>query len=961
MTTPISGPLNLQPVPCHQGWTGLLDALLQGVMLVDAKGKYLEVNQAGTRILGMDRESFLSSILPAPWSNVFTTDGTVLAPEDFPGQVVLRTGTPVPRKALRCNRADGSTLWIEVSAAPLQGGGALVSFNDITEQWDQSRRLEHLTELQAALSQVNQAILRSPTRETLLDKICEVMVEVGKFAMSWISWNDPETNEVRVISKYADPNGYLDSLQAGSDDTTLGRGWTGTAIREEQTWVVNDFLGSSSMSPWLDIARRSGFAASASVPIRKGGKVCGSLMVYATEKDYFGVQEIKLLEEAAGDVTFALDTLELAAKHKQDEEALKESEFLFRESQQAAAIGSYKADFLEGKWESSEVLDSIFGITQSYDRTIQGWLEIVHPDDRAMMIKYLQDEVITGRKPFAKEYRICRKIDGVTRWVYGHGEIKFGEDGQAISLIGTIQDITERKQTEEYRRVSEEKFNKVFQMIPYAIDLVRTTDRVCIGINEAFTHLYGYQPEDFVGKPLLPADMDLWVDLADRDRFMAHLKEHGETLGFEAHLRRKDGSIFLAELSSSYLEIDGKPYHISISRDITGRKQVEEQQRQLQAQLQQAQKMESLGLLAGGVAHDINNVLGAILGMATANIEAQPVGSPAYRAFDTISQAAVRGGKMVKALLSFARQNPTEEHQLDMNVILREEVRLLERTTLSKINLEMDFAENLRPILGDASALTHAFMNLCVNAVDAMPENGILTLRSQNIDNDWIEVMVEDTGTGMPKEVLEKAMDPFFTTKEIGKGTGLGLSMAYSTVKAHHGQLQIQSELGKGTRVRMRFPACKPLAKVSGSVAEPRSQPSTEGLSVLFIDDDELVQSSTQAILAVLGHSATAALSGEEALGKIEGGLQPDVVILDINMPGLGGAGTLPRLRALLPKVPVLLSTGRIDQTALDLASAHPGVTLLSKPFSMKELQQQLKILGLGKAAKQGITQFGQT
>jgi len=200
----------------------------------------------------------------------------------------------------------------------------------------------------------------------------------------------------------------------------------------------------------------------------------------------------------------------------------------------------------------------------------------------------------------------------------------------------------------------------------------------------------------------------------------------------------------------------------------------------------------------------------------------------------------------------------------------------------------------------------------------------------------------------MSKEVLEKAIDPFFTTKVVGKGTGLGLSMVYSSVRAHHGQLEIQSEPGHGTRVRMRFPACQVLAQVPVPEAVPRSQPSAGGVTVLLVDDDELIQSSMQEILAILGHSVTAALSGEEALGEIEAGFQPDVVILDMNMPGLGGVGTLPRLRALLPRVPVLLSTGRIDQVALDLASAHPGVTLLPKPFSMKELQQHLEILGPG-------------
>ena len=230
--------------------------------------------------------------------------------------------------------------------------------------------------------------------------------------------------------------------------------------------------------------------------------------------------------------------------------------------------------------------------------------------------------------------------------------------------------------------------------------------------------------------------------------------------------------------------------------------------------------MESLGTLAGGVAHDMNNVLGAILGLASAHIGTQPYGSPLHQALGTICKATERGGKTVKSLLSFARQSPVENGRLDMNAILKEEVALLERTTLAKVRLEIDLEANLRPILGDASALTHAFMNLCVNAVDAMPENGTLTLHTRNVDNDWIEVVVEDNGTGMSKEVLEKAMEPFYTTKETGQGTGLGLSMVFSTVKAHRGQMSIESELGKGTRVMMRFPACEHEAPVQDAALE---------------------------------------------------------------------------------------------------------------------------------------------
>jgi two-component system, cell cycle sensor histidine kinase and response regulator CckA len=409
-----------------------------------------------------------------------------------------------------------------------------------------------------------------------------------------------------------------------------------------------------------------------------------------------------------------------------------------------------------------------------------------------------------------------------------------------------------------------------------------------------------------------------------------------------------DGTVFWVHLDMIATQSsEGVPVFRLVIIDITERKRTEDQQRRLvEIQHQQGQKLESMGSLAGGVAHDMNNVLGAILGLASANLHLQPVGSPGYRAFDTIAKAAVRGAKLVGSLLTFVRQKPTEKRELDLNAILQEEVRFLECTTLAKVRLVMDLASDLRPIRGDASALLHAFMNLCVNAVDAMPVSGTLTLRTRNTDEGWAEVDVQDTGTGMPKEILAKALDPYFTTKEMG--TGLGLSIVYSLVKAYHGEMELLSEPGQGTCVRMRFPSVASLPAVDAPAVVHVMASASGALQVLVVDDDELIQSSMQMILETLGHTATQVMSGEEALARLEAGFAPDVVILDMNMPGLGGAGTLPRLRALRPAVPVLLTTGRVDQTTLRLAKDHPGVTLLSKPFNLDELQTALESLRQG-------------
>jgi PAS domain S-box-containing protein len=463
--------------------------------------------------------------------------------------------------------------------------------------------------------------------------------------------------------------------------------------------------------------------------------------------------------------------------------------------------------------------------------------------------------------------------------------------------------------------------------------------------NERLFEMYGLDPRNCVASyPCWSRDVLHPEDFSATEEAIQAAIAGQRPFDLEFRIIRPDGAVrFIRSDGQVLRDAGGRAVRIiGINRDRTREVEAEAEQRRLQAELQHAEKLESLGRLAGGVAHDMNNVLAAILALASANQDAQPPGSPARDAFKTITQAAVRGGKMVKSLLSFARQRPAEEREVDLNAILREEVSLLERTTLSKVRLELDLSPGLRPIRGDVVALTNAFMNLWVNAVDAMPDQGRILLRTRNLEDGRVEVLVQDTGCGMTRSVLERAQDPFFTTKEEGKGTGLGLALVYSTVKAHRGQVEILSEPGRGTSVRLLFPASAPAAPAAPPAAEPPAKPERGALSVLLVDDDDLVLRSTQALLGIMGHAVTAAASGEEALAAVQGGLRPDLVILDLNMPGLGGAGTLPRLRAALPATPVLLATGRVDQTALDLVKAHPHVALLSKPFSMDDLLAHL-------------------
>jgi PAS domain S-box-containing protein len=540
--------------------------------------------------------------------------------------------------------------------------------------------------------------------------------------------------------------------------------------------------------------------------------------------------------------------------------------------------------------------------------------------------------------------------DGIRRTFWAVKVPLRDERGAIVGLCGASTDISDRKRVEQALKDSEEQLRVIVETSEAGIILVSPQGRIRFA-NRRMAEMFGAQAQELVGTAY--DDHVFEEERADGDRQMHRLiAGEVQSVSLERRYVGRDGGPFWGHLSGRRLENPDGTLEalVGVITDISARKRMEAEKLQIELQFQRAQKMESLGSLAGGVAHDMNNVLGAILGMASSNLDSQPEGSRAHRAFETIARAAVRGGHMVNRLLSFARQSPAEERELDLNAILREEVRLLERTTLAKVRLDLDLAEGLRPVRGDATALTHAFMNLCVNAVDAMPEQGTLTLRTRNVHEDEVEVVVADTGCGMTREVLDKALHPFFTTKEHGKGTGLGLSLVYSTVKAHHGQLDLDSEPGRGTRVRMRFPACAPAPAPGLETPEPALQAPFRALDVLLVDDDELVRSAMHDLLETLGHTTTTALNGEEALLRLEGGYQPDLVILDMNMPGLGGTGTLPRIRDLDPTVPILLATGRTDRAALELVEAYAQVTLLAKPFSMADLRGHLEALDGGPA-----------
>ncbi len=640
----------------------------------------------------------------------------------------------------------------------------------------------------------------------------------------------------------------------------------------------------------------------------------------------------------------ALSIIRDITTRKRAETALKESEFLFKESQRVAFIGSYKTDFVKGFWESSEVLDSIFGIEQDYNRTVQGWLDIVHPDDREMMNQYLLQEVIAKQQRFDKEYRIIRKNDRQECWVHGLGDVTFDEQGNILSMIGTIQDITERI-------TYEDELLKLRKAVETSGEIIFMTDQqgTFTYINPAFTTLYGFLPEEVIGKEtprILKSGKiasegykQFWDTLLNKTIFK------GELIN-----KTKEGKFVTIEASVNPILDEQRSIigFLAIQEDITERKQ-------LQEQYYRAQRMESLGTLASGIAHDLNNMLTPIL-LATELLGHKFRDEASQSLIATLESSAKRGKGIIQQILTFARGSQGERGIIQLKHIVREMEKIVNETFPKTVRCHADVQRELLPISGDATQIHQVLMNLCVNARDAMQNGGALLIKAENrsVDEEFARVhldakpgyyttiTVTDTGIGMSQEVLDKIFEPFFTTKEQGKGTGLGLSTVHSIVKNHGGFITVNSSINKGTSFTLFFPSIES-PELMVDEQSKKDTPRGNGEHILVVDDEVLVRDIAKQTLELYGYTVTEAIDGTEAVAKYATQRSTiKIVLTDINMPVMDGYATIRALRKINPDVKIIAASGLAADFEILESTVGKIQAFIQKPYPPLSLLELL-------------------
>jgi PAS domain S-box-containing protein len=565
--------------------------------------------------------------------------------------------------------------------------------------------------------------------------------------------------------------------------------------------------------------------------------------------------------------------------------------------------------------------------------------EVLRDDVREILARVRNGEVIDQYET-VRQHKNCEPVDVVLNLYPLRSN-----DGRIIGACKVARDITEPKRAEIALNREIEERQRIFET---SRDLILVTDGFgnFVQVSPSVKDILGFSPDDLIGHC---ATEFIHPDDLERTRSEMRAARRGAVKrGFEARYYHHDGH----EVTLNWLGTWSEPVkrHFFIGRDLT-------EQQAAEAQLRQVQKMDAIGQLTGGVAHDFNNVLTVITG--TIGILADAVADRPELAAITklIDDAAERGAQLTKHLLAFARKQPLQPREIDVNALALEAAKLLHPTLGEQITITPQLTEDAWPALVDPNQLTSAILNLALNARDAMPDGGTLVLETRNIFLDdgyasmnadvapgnYVMIAVSDTGSGIPAELLDRVFDPFFTTKEVGKGTGLGLSMVFGFVKQSGGHVKIYSEVGHGTSVKIYLPRSSGVQE--SELEALQNAPVAGGTEkVLIVEDDALVRQYVVTQVKSLGYTALEAANAAEALTIIDADKDIDLLFTDIIMPGsMNGRQLADEAARRRPDLKTLFTSGYTENAIVHHGRLDSGVLLLAKPYRKSELAKMLR------------------
>jgi PAS domain S-box-containing protein len=624
-------------------------------------------------------------------------------------------------------------------------------------------------------------------------------------------------------------------------------------------------------------------------------------------------------------------TCQDVTENRRVEDALRAAEQLFRRAFDDAPIGMALID-LDGRWlRLNRSLCQMLGRSEQQLRTTE-LNELSHPEDRRLDRPLIKELLAGRRRSFAIEKRYLR-ADGMMVHALVHVSLMHGDGERPLYFLCQLVDITERRRAEAERRASEERLQAIIDNSP-ALIIVKDLQHRYLLVNRRWEELFGVSSDQAIGRTseeVLPAARR--PDHLSVDERVGATGEPYEAMMVIPEPDGQDERTFLM-VKFPLRDVEGDVSAVvTIATDITERRRSAEERAELEHRLAQAQRLESVGQLAGGVAHDFNNLLSVILTCVGFASRELPANHPVRDDVEEIGRAADRAAALTRQLLMFSRREVVKPEVLDAGDLVRDLERLLNRTLSERIALRITVGPGLVPVLADRAQLEQVLVNLAVNARDAMPDGGTLAIAVGGAPG-GVRVTVVDDGTGMPEEVRDRAFEPFFTTKDPGQGTGLGLATVHGIVTDSGGTVDIESSPGHGTVVTIVLPGCVEAVRPPEPAAEPGERAPTTA-RVLVVEDQEPVRRQACRILAAHGYEVSEAGGAEEALES----WQPvDVLVTDIVMPGMTGQQLAQIAIRRNPDLRVVYMSGHTEDVLVRNGARARNIAFVQKPFTRSAL-----------------------
>ncbi len=690
--------------------------------------------------------------------------------------------------------------------------------------------------------------------------------------------------------------------------------------------------------------------------------LAGEIREYHIEKRYlhksgkviFAHLSVSLVRQSGGSPLYFISQIQDVSERQRAEETVAVSAAQLAEAQHIGHVGSWEWDIETGTITWSQELFRIFGVDHNLGpMTYERYLETIHPEDRTHVEATVAAGAQTG-EPYTIEHRVTWP-DGTIHWIHGRGEVTMGDDGP-IRMSGTAQEITRRKEVEEQLRQAELRYRTLVEQLPLTT-YIRPLDMSLPNIycSPQVEQLLGCTAEEWETNPRM---FELMVHPDDRDRGLAdflRVRDAGTPLHEEYRYIARDGRVVWV-LDKTYLVEDenGETCVHGFLLDVSERKRFEEERSRLQEELYQAQKLEALGRLAGGVAHDFNNMLTAITGYSELLLAQLDDDSPLRAETQQIRRAAEQASQLPRQLLAFSRNQRLEPRLIDLDDVVAAASDLLRRLAGEAIEVTVTSASSAL-VVADPSQIEHVLINLVLNARDAMPSGGSVTIETANVEiteqsvgeravppGSYVVVSVADTGEGIDAETRARLFEPFFTTKAEGKGAGLGLASVFGIVSQSDGFVDVTSTPGRGSRFEVFLPrSSERRASAPATGDQPPSVmtvPAPGTKTVLLAEDEEVVRSLVVTILENAGFNVIVATNGVEALALWEATPGIDVVVSDMVMPGLGGRALADRILSSAPDTAVVFISGYTADDQIGTTRADDAPQLLRKPFTPSAL-----------------------